>query len=166
MTTKIIYPKSETVFSDLLDHNTSKDLNLRILNTLSGSSLMCSIIEETTDSFLVGLPCKLVVYGEKKVVEQYIPFNFMRIPFSALLGVIPCFGDFEYSYIDWLINNGNDLFPEYITGDYLDDLKVRFAKFKDEAGVLKDNLQSIAEDGDDSKELPPMIPLPENNTRH
>lgn len=166
MTIKDVIAKIETSTMDLLDHNTSEDLNLRILNTLSGSSLMCIILRETGNSFLVGLPCKLIAYREKQVVEQYMSVNFIRVPISSLLAIVPCFGEFEEEYIGWLIENGQQLFPRVITDDYKGRLIARRKRIKEELEIVKSSAESIASKDDEEDSSSTIMALPESNTRH
>lgn len=165
MTIKVdIFPEVETDPSDLADHNKSTDLNLRILNTLSGSSLLCIIMEELEDSFLVALPCKLMAYGEKKVIEPYMPVRFVRFFKPTLLAAIPCFGEFELFYIKWLLANGNNLFPKFIVEEAVNALQKRYDVITSEAKDLVQNLESIAEKKED---VPmPIIAPPDSRYKH
>ncbi len=164
-----LYPEIDTTSSDLVDHNKSTDLNLRIMNILSGSSLLCVVMEELSDSFLVALPCKLVAYKDKKAVEPYLPVQFVRIMKPTVLMVMPCFGEFEAFYIDWLLVNGNNLFPEFIDELYLTAFKERFSAIKKEATALAGNLESIAntpEERKDDSSTPSIITPPDSKYKH
>lgn len=168
MTTKIdVFPPVDTTPDDLMDHNNSSDLNLRILNTLSGSSLLCAIMEEHEDSFLVALPCKLVTYGDVRAIEQYIMFPFMRIPKPAILGIIPCFGEFEKYYVEWLLQNGNNQFPQFIGEEYITALQARFETIKGEVNKLQNSLVDIARKEEETKSTSPsIIAPPESKYKH
>jgi hypothetical protein len=165
----MIYPEVETVPSDLVDHNQSQDLNIRIMNTLSGSSVICIVMEEMDDSFLVALPCKLVAKGETKVIEPYILQKFVRMFTSTIITAIPCFGEFELFYIEWLLENGNSLYPEYVDGPFLEELRARLRRIKNEADKLTQNLEGIAEKKvieEAEESLPLIMTPPSTNTRH
>lgn len=164
MTTKVdLFAEIITDPSDLMDHNESEDLNLRILNTLSGNSLLCVVMEESVDSFLVALPCKLMSYGEKRVIETYLPVKFVRFFKPTLLAAIPMFGEFEQFYIKWLLENGNNLFPDFIEEEAVGLLQKRYDDIINQTQKLKDSLEGIA-----SKETEPMaaIPTPSSVTKH
>lgn len=165
MTKKVdVFPEIVTQPEDLVDHNNSKDMNMRILNTLSGSSLLCIIMEELDDSFLVALPCKLMAYGEtNRVVEPYMPVRFVRFFKPTIMAVIPIFGEFEHFYTKWLLDNGNNLFPTFVGEEAVASLQKRYNEITAQTNELKESLESIAE-----KEEPAIssIPTPGSMTKH
>lgn len=165
MTTKIdVFPEILTTPDDLVDHNEAKDLKLRIMNTLSGNSLMCVVMEELDDSFLVALPCKLMAYGDRRVVEPYMSVRFIRLFKPTILAAIPMFGEFEQFYIKWLLENGNNLYPSYVTETAIAELTKRYDQVTNTTRELKDSLKSIADKHDDQSMS--LIPIPENTTKH
>lgn len=127
--------------SDLLNHNLATDLKLRILNTLSGASLMGVVAQETRDSFLVILPSRLLENGIKRVVEPHVPVRFGRFQKSTILSTIPCFGEFEAYYIQYLLTTGMDVFPEFFKPVYIKKLTKRLLALK----VVLDKLNEEAE---------------------
>lgn len=117
MTTNTGYPEIPTTVYDLVDNNFSKDLKLRIINSVGGISIMVVIIEEIEDSFLVALPSKLMgVEGVNAfTVIPYMPIKFFRAFKSTIVTLIPIFDEFEVHYIRYLLDKGIHIFPEFIS---------------------------------------------------
>jgi hypothetical protein len=126
--------------TELGSHDTiSRDLKLRIITLVSGSSVMGVILQELEDSFLVGLPSKIYEIGDKRSVEPFLPVPYMRFFKSTILHIIPCYGEFEVYYIRYLMKEGNTLLADrnaayYLGSDYAERLKKR-------ATILKDLLE-------------------------
>lgn len=156
-----LYPDVKTTAQDLMDHEVpTKDLKLRVLNILSGTSLLGIIMQETEDSFLVGLPCKLMEYENKKAVQPYIPIPFIRVFKTTIIVALPCFGEFEIFYIKWLLDHGKYLYPDLVCPAYEDKLKERLSDLKSTAEELKRELESLAGPKIEEEPIASMIAPP------
>lgn len=90
--------------------------DLRIFNLLpNNNSIMGILVDETEDSFLVGLPAKLIKSDKEQEysVDSYIGFPYIRFLKSAITGVTPLFGIFEEPYHAFLREEGLVNHPEY-----------------------------------------------------
>src|SRR5437870_2152032 len=121
-----IFPEVETTVDDLVNHNAAGDLRLRIFNTLSGNSILAIVMKETEDSFLVALPSKLMAIQDKRAIEPYMPIRFCRFFKPTIISAIPCFGEFEVFYTQYLLEQGAQQYPEIFTKDYVKRLEKRF----------------------------------------
>jgi hypothetical protein len=102
-----------TSIEDLASHQTiTKELKLRIINLLSGSSILGIILREQDDSFLVGLPSKLMAYDDLRVVEPYMPVPVIRIFKPTILSLIPVYGEFEIYYIRYILKEGKEVLED------------------------------------------------------
>lgn len=101
-----------------------------ILNTIAGSSLMCMVLEESDDSFLIALPAKLLRNEDKQTMEidPYLPVPYARFMKSGILFITPIFGTFEYLYLKYLLAHGIE---EYPRGFCEEDIKVLKARLKE-----------------------------------
>lgn len=131
MTEEKKFPETRTTGDSLMNHVDGSDLNLRILNMITGTSLMSVVLEESYDSFLVALPSRLMALEAQRMVEPHMPVKLARIMKSAVITVIPCYGEFEFFYIEYLLNTGKKEFPELFTESFESKLKGRFGKIKD-----------------------------------
>lgn len=139
-----LFPEVDTNWDDILDHENASDLKLRIFNTVAGSSILAIVLRETEDSFLVGLPCRLLASKDKKLIEPQMPVRFARFMKPTILYVTPCFGEFEIFYIKYLLGEGKLQYPEVITSEYEERLQERFNELLDTATKLKEKFESIA----------------------
>lgn len=102
---------------------------LAILNTIQGSSLMSLVLEETTDSFLVAFPAKLVQNEEGDTeVDPYLPVPYARFMKTGILFITPLFGTFEYLYLEYLLTVGIEEYPEAVSEDGVKALLDRLAE--------------------------------------
>lgn len=118
-----------TTWRDLLDSNNAMDLKMRIFNTVSGSSIIGIVVEETEDSFLVVLPAKLMLYGEEpnqqKVIEAHVPLPFTRMMKSTIMIIMPIFGEYEFYYTQYIRDLGKKASAGLLNDDYYKRLDVR-----------------------------------------
>lgn len=98
---------------DLMEHSHQNgDLGLRIVTSVTGSSIICVIQQENADSFLALLPSRLLAADDKFMIEAYMAVPFIRIMKATSVSVVPAFGDFEFYYTDFLIKRGKELCPQ------------------------------------------------------
>lgn len=161
-----LFPEVETKISDLLDHNTASDLKLRIFNTVASSSILAIVLQETADSFLVALPCRLMANGDKRLIEPQMPVRFARFMKPTILYVTPCFGEFEVFYIRHLLDQGKEQYPELITGEFAQKLVDRFEKLKEQAIQIKQDLEAIAGPVQDEEPNAAMMQPPAGKYKH
>jgi hypothetical protein len=114
-----------------------EDLNrprIVILNTIAGSSLMCMILEESEDSFLVALPAKLLRNEDKQTMEidPYLPVPYARFIKSGILFVTPVFGTFEFLYLKYLLAQGIDEYPD---GFSEEDIEILLARMEEVTAI-------------------------------
>jgi hypothetical protein len=152
--------------SDLEDHNTAEDLKLRIFNTLSGNSIIGIVLKETPDSFLVALPSKLMAVKDKRAIEPYMPIRFCRMHKATILTTIPCFGEFEIFYIQYLLSEGRGQYPDVIGGAYESRLKQRYDQLKAEASKLQEELENIASEPDENELGTSIMSVPTGKYKH
>lgn len=90
------------------------DLRLFNLNNATGSSVMGIAISETDDSFLVGLPCRLLRLANGELqVGQYVPVKLTRLFKHGLISITEIFGEFLEYYTAYLKNKGLVEHPEF-----------------------------------------------------
>lgn len=141
-----LFPQVDTTWDDILNHEQAVDLKLRIFNTVASSSIIAIVIKETEDSFLVGLPCRLMANGDKRLIEPQMPVRFARFMKPTILYITPCFGEFEIFYIRYLLDQGKEQYPEFINEAFAKKLSERFNVLTEEATKLKKELESLAEE--------------------
>jgi hypothetical protein len=167
MTKLEIFPEIETEVEDLIDHDHAGDLRLRIFNTLSGSSIIGVVVKEIEDSFLVALPSKLMAVQDKRAIEPYMPIRFCRMHKATILTTIPCFGEFEVFYIQYLLDVGKQQYPELFTKEFEERLVARFKKLKRIAEELKQELESLSGKVTEQKDLgSDIIGVPAGKYKH
>lgn len=99
---------------DELLFSTSPGPRIFNLNNATGTTLLGILIEETEDSFLVGLPSRLLdVEGEMKI-DPYMPITYARFMKYSVLSVTFLFGIFLEKYVDYLKTTGRELAPDLV----------------------------------------------------
>jgi hypothetical protein len=83
--------------------------NVVIFNTVAGISVMGTILEELEDSFIVGLPARLVRQQGVLGCEAYVPAALTRFFKGTILNYVGIEGDFELPYLQYLIENKDRL---------------------------------------------------------
>jgi hypothetical protein len=113
-----------------------------IFNTVAGISVMSVILEELEDSFIVGLPSRLIRQKAGSITaEPYLPELISRFYKSTLLNHVPISGTFELPYLTYLMDNGE-----------------KIGMSKHELKKIEGMIQNIIEDSDsDVVELPTGI---------
>ena len=108
--------------------------DLRVFNRTSDNlSIVGILLQESDDSFLVGLPVKLTSgTGTDDIqVQYYVPFPYVRFLKNNIAEVTPVFGVFEKMYLPYLKNTALIEYPEY--SDFLpDDIFDTLADIEDE----------------------------------
>lgn len=101
---------------DEFDLMYTSNLGIRIfnLNNQAGTSLLGIVLFENDDSFLVGLPSKLLKKDDKYKVELYMPVQSIRLMKSSVSIVSMPFTPFEEHYLEFLDTEGRDLYPEVV----------------------------------------------------
>lgn len=95
--------------------------DLRLFNFAAASPVLGIMLQETEDSFLVGLPTRLNKQKDSEVLklEELLPFPYIRLFKSNVLYISPLFKIFEFAYIKYLKEIGLPNNPEMI--DFLPD---------------------------------------------
>lgn len=90
----------------------SDELGLRIfiLNNSTNTQVLGVLMEESDDSFLVGLPSKLV----ENEILPLVPIKYGRILKSSIMMVVYPYGILYEKYIAYLKTKGASVFPELI----------------------------------------------------
>lgn len=79
-----------------------------IFNTVAGVSVMAVILEELDDSFIVGLPARLVKERGTISAEPYLLESVVaRFYKQTLLNHVPLSDAFEIPYLHYLVDNGH-----------------------------------------------------------
>lgn len=95
--------------------------DFRIFHFLQSPPILGILLQETDDSFLVGLATKLVKQPDSDTLkmEEVLPFPYLRLFKSNVFYVTPQFNVFEYAYLKYLKEVGLVEHPEMI--DFLPD---------------------------------------------
>lgn len=80
-----------------------------ILNNVAGSSLLGVVLEELPDSFIIGLPAKLVKKNDALSVIPYLPCETLRVFKFTLLHLLPLADEFELPYLDYVLERGGEI---------------------------------------------------------
>ncbi len=143
-----IYSSKEELMGSKLERP-----RLLILNTISGSSLMCVVLDESQDSFLIALPAKLLSNDSKGTVEvdPYLPVPYSRFFKNSILFITPLFGTFEYLYIKYLLNDGLNSYPDALTDEEIKCLidRLNVLESEKEQGKNRDVKISFSPDYND-----------------
>ena len=78
-----------------------------IFNTVAGISIMAVILDELEDSFIVGLPARLVRQKGTISAEPYLPELISRFYKYTLLNHVPLSDTFELPYLNYIADNGH-----------------------------------------------------------
>ena len=90
--------------------------DIRVFNrTSDGQSVVGILLQEISDSFLVGLPARLLKHSESDTItaEAFIPFPYARLMKSNISEITPVFGIFEFPYLAYLKEVALVEYPEY-----------------------------------------------------
>jgi hypothetical protein len=107
---------SEVLADDELELLTTPFVDLRLfnLNNNAGSTIMGIAITEMEDSFLVGLPCRLLKLPDGNLqIGPYVPTKLIRLFKNSVVSMTVMFGDFLEYYTAFLKNKGLIDFPEF-----------------------------------------------------
>jgi hypothetical protein len=158
------FPEVKTSHQALMEHSDGNDLNLRIVNSITGSSLMCVVLEELHDSFLVALPSRLLANKEQRLVEPHMPVRFARMFKPCIISMIPCYGEFEAFYLHYLLTKGNEHYPELYTVTFTAKLQKRFDAIKEGYFVKKDPAPLVQ--SEENTADPIVMPLGTGRYKH
>lgn len=138
--------EGEQVTTDEDDLLFSEVLGTRVfsLNNTNGTTLVGVVVSETDDSFMVGLPARLLKTtegdNERFRIEPFSPEPYIRLIKYNVTFVTFAFGIFKTAYDTYLDTVGRDDFPELIE-DLLDsgyDLESSGVRYIEEK-VVKDD---------------------------
>lgn len=90
-----------------------------ILNDNDKFNMFGVLLEESDDSFLVGLPAKMTSEDGEVKVEPFMPVPYSRFMKSAILSVSYTFGIFHELYMNYVETKGAELYPEI--ADYIEE---------------------------------------------
>lgn len=90
------------------------------LNNSSSTTLLGVVLEENDDSFLVGIPSRLLDSDNGMRIEPFVAVPYLRLMKSSVLSVLFLFGVFREKYLPYLIERGVELYPGI--ADIVDDI--------------------------------------------
>lgn len=142
--------EANEVLQDLL-RTCMDSLDIKILNTAPGSSVMAIIVEEMKDSFLVGLPSRLVMYDESTiVVEEYAQSPYIFLYKSQLVSIVPVRGIYERYFLEYILKVGLEQYPDILTDRQQKELVERLEKSKKKLSEKKANAsKTVLDQGDE-----------------
>jgi hypothetical protein len=126
------------------------------LNNSNGTTMLGVLMEETDDSFLVGLPSRLIQNDGVYKVEPYLPVKFARFFKNSIVSTMFLFDKFYDTYIEYLQTRGKEIFPELVESlefneeDLIENFSVEKIKTKlsdEEAEELAKKLEDIVSRG-------------------
>lgn len=128
------------------------------LNNTNGTTLLGILVEETEDSFLIGLPSRLLdIDGEMKI-EPYMPISYARFMKSNVLSVTFLFGVFLEKYVEYLKTTGAEIAPDLVD-------RIDFIEDKEEDDILEEIDESVEARVKEIQSLGGLI-LTESITKH
>lgn len=151
-----IEPLDDVSEEDELLYSLSMGPRIFNLNNANGTTMLGVLIEETDDSFLVGLPSRLIQAEEGLKVEPYLSVKFARFFKTSIVSVMFLFDKFYDSYIEYLQTRGREIFPELIElmefseEDLVDNFSIDKIKTKltdEEAEKLAEKLEEVLSRG-------------------
>jgi len=86
-----------------------------VINDSSKTNITGILLDESEDSFLVGLPVKFsreTTGKEKIIIEPYIPVPYFRLMKSSVFSVMFSFDPYLALYLDYVKETGVKLYPE------------------------------------------------------
>lgn len=104
---------------DALLYSTFAGPRIFILNDADKTNLLGLVLDESDDSFLVGLPASAFERDSEKQIRPYCPAPYMRLMKSATMSVLYTFGEIEDLYMKYLDTKGRELYPE--VADYIEE---------------------------------------------
>lgn len=99
---------------DNLLYTVDPGLRIFTLNNANSTTLLGILLEETEDSFLVGLPARLMDSEAGMKIEPFMTVPYLRLIKSSVLTLLYPFGVFEEKYVPYVIEYGEDLYPEIV----------------------------------------------------
>ena len=105
---------------DILLYSTYSGLRIFVLNNAAMTNILGVLLDETEDSFLVGLPA-VVVEGRpvESAIEPFLPVPYTRLMKSAILTLMYTFGVYQERYLEYINAKGKELYPEI--DDYIEE---------------------------------------------
>ena len=97
---------------DLLMYSTFAGLRTFVLNDESKTNVFGVLIEEYDDSFLVGLPARIIRDGDDWVIDPFASVPYFRMMKSAIMGLSYMIQPYEDLYRKYLDTKGSELYPE------------------------------------------------------
>lgn len=94
------------------------------------------VLEETNDSFIVGLPARLIKRNGTLEADPYVPTPNIRFFKSTLLSCIDLVGEFELPYLNYVLDNNETI---SLTKEDVEQLKVRIGEVaqKEDSDILE-----------------------------
>lgn len=81
------------------------------LNNEANTTLLGILLEETDDSFLVGIPSRLVKSGEEHFIQPFAPVPYFRLLKNSVMSVMYPFGIFTEKFNEYVKTEGVELYP-------------------------------------------------------
>lgn len=110
---------------DTLLFSTFPGPRIFILNNATQTNMLGVLIEETDDSFLVGLPSRLLEAEKGVQVEPFVQVPYLRLMKTSVSTILYLFGIFKDKYLSYLIEHGATLYPDI--QDIIEDIKEQHA---------------------------------------
>jgi hypothetical protein len=123
---------------DVLLFSTFTGNRIFVLNNAHMTNIVGLLLEESDDSFLVGLPAKMIENDAGYQVQPFAPVPYMRLLKSATMTVMYTFGAIEAMYSDYLRTKGREMYPE--VAEYIDGGEAEVQSVQSEA-IAPDNVE-------------------------
>ena len=117
------------------------------LNNTDQNTLLGVLLEETDDSFLVGLPSKMIALegSDETVIVPYVPNKIFRLMKSAVVALMYLVEPFDEKYKEYLLQEGAELFPDVIQA--LSIKPEESEPLNEEKSALEEKLSRVVEQG-------------------
>jgi hypothetical protein len=105
---------------DILLYSSFPGPRLIVLNNAAMTNVLGLLLEESDDSFLVGIPgiAKQQEDGSMDI-QPFVPVPYIRLLKSAIISVMYTFGVLEDAYMQYLDTKGRELYPE--VAEYIEE---------------------------------------------
>lgn len=103
---------------DILMYSAYPGPRLFILNTADGTNLLGLVLDESDDSFLVGLPSRAITSEAGPKIVAYNAAPYLRLMKTSLISVMYIPDGFLEMFMQYVTDNGRKIYPEVY--DYLE----------------------------------------------
>lgn len=115
-----------------------------IFNTVAGISIMAIILEELEDSYIVGLPARLIKQRNVISAEPYFQEVVSRFYKHTLLNHVPLANHFEIPYLQYVVDNGKKIdLPDEEIQSLKEDIEALSASVDNDTVSLPDHVEYV-----------------------